>query len=436
MTCFDLLADKDFKFTPTERGWLLAASRARKDVKSQTDLTEARNRFLQTHGIVNPVNKRGKAKHLPCRLIPQDLDTARRGKEVLESFPRYSARLLLEFTLLTPLLTKDDDPFYLFDNPTRKDHNFGVPHIAAASLKGLSLDAYQRAFPSSSGIEIEQKKQLLERRHGYRLQDAHAKRLFGIEDDGNQQEVSRIGRLHYSAVWFKQVQFLVMNPREPETGIGTIPIQFEAIAPNPKEKAILEVVYFNPYGVKESDEQTVREDLARWLAAVGTWWPVLGLGAKRLAGYGAIKIEKATLQAVEWSGMENTQTPQRNPVAQEQPPSPQKQSYYKDYLDNEDKPLSEEAFKAKLDGKLADKDKEIAKLKNPSKKEIKILVSQRKNLGKNERKKYKEVVEYFKAHTTTTPQTTEEVVVIEELQIYERQEQGEDSWIKLAKWIS
>jgi len=432
MTCFDLLADQDFRFTPTERGWLLAASRARKDVKSQTDLTKARKDFLQTHGILNPVREQGKAKQLPCRAIPQDLDTARRGKEVLESFPRYSARILLEFTLLTPLLTKDDDPFYLFDNPTRKDHIFGVPHIAAASLKGLSLDAYQRAFPSSSGIELDKEKQLLERRHGYRLQDAHAKRLFGIEDDGTQQE-SRIGRLHFSAVWFKQVQFLVMNPREPETGIGTIPIQFEAIAPNPKEKAILEVVYFNPYGVKESEEQTVREDLARWLAAVGTWWPVLGLGAKRLAGYGAIKIEKATLQAVEWSGMERKE--EKQSVSQEQTEKPQPPKYYEEYM-LEGQPLSEEAFKGMLDGKLAEKKKEIADLKNPSKKQKKTLVSQRNNLGKNERKKYKEVIEYFKAHATTTPQATEEIVVVEELPIYERQEQGEDSWINLAEWIS
>lgn len=204
-----------------------------------------------------------------------------------------------------------------------------------------------------------------------------------------------------------------------------------------EEKAILEVVYFNPYGVKESEEQTVREDLARWLAAVGTWWPVLGLGAKRLAGYGAIKIEKATLQAVEWSGMETAKKEENQSVSQEKTDKPQPPKYYEEYM-VERQPLSEEVFKGKLDAKLAKKDAEIAKLKNPSKKERKTLVSQRKNLGKKEREKYKEVIEYFKAHgqATTTPQATEEVVVVEELPIYERQEQGEDSWIKLAKWIS
>ncbi len=449
MTCFDLLADKAFKFTPTERGWLLAASRARKDVKKQQDLTDARIAFVKKHGIQKlDRNKQGESKHLPCQVIPRDLDTARRSKdEVLESFPSYSARLLLEFKLITPLLTKDDDPFYLFDNPVRKDHIFGTPYIAAASLKGLSLDAYQRAFPSKSGVELlkQNEKELLERRHEYRLQDKSAIRLFGLESDGeeNDNDPSCVGRLHFSPIWFKEIQFLVMNKKKPETATGDIPIQFEAIAPN--QKGVLEVVYFNP----NSNEQTVRDDLARWLAAVAEWWPVLGLGAKRLAGYGAIQIERVTLQAVDWSGMKLDEKPKtqlnNNQAAEKsQPPS-----YYEEYL-IDGQPISPKDFEAKLKAELDKKDAEIKELdqkwrkaqgnaKRKAAKNLKKAQNQRKGVEQEQRGRYTKVIEYFEKYGKTANATEETDAAVEEvktLPIYELTKEGKDSWIHMARWIA
>lgn len=455
MTYFDLLAEQELKVAPTERGWLLAASRARKEVKNPQDLTHARGLFLQQHGILNPdKNHQGKAKHLPCQIIPHDLDTARRGKEVLQFYPNYSARLVLEFTLLTPLITKDDDPFYLFDNPARKDHIFGVPYLSAASIKGLSVDAYQRAFPSASGIELNSEKAVQDRVREFRNQDEHALRLFGIADDGVNDNPNQIGRLHFSPVWFKEIQFLVMNPKEAETAIGTLPIQFEAIAPN--QKGTLEVVYFNPYGINKTDEQTVRADLARWLASIAVWWPVFGLGAKRLAGYGAIQIDKATLQAVDWTGMTKEEMPQtQTVVVEEKPSTPQPPNYYQAYFDTDtNQPLNEETFEANLAAKLAQKETEIAELdqkwrkaqgKARSKigKKLETARKARDNLVQKERSQYQKVIKYWQTYgqTVASPTTDDEVqvepvVIVEDLPIYERQEQGENSWINLAHWIA
>ncbi|HNB90374.1 MAG TPA: hypothetical protein PLP91_08290, partial [Plasticicumulans sp.] len=79
----------------------------------------------------------------------------------------------------------------------------------------------------------------------------------------------------------------------------TLPIQFEAIARG--QTATLELVYVNPYGTgRDDDERSVRTDLARLLAALGHWWPALGIGAKRLAGYGAIEITGVELQTLGW----------------------------------------------------------------------------------------------------------------------------------------
>ena len=301
---FDMLADEAFQ--PKKDDWLQQGARLRRTVRRNQDLTHRRTEFLSQYAI-DKANKmgQGEAKSHTCHspaLLPTGLNTATRSMEqALAGFPRYSARLLLKFHLLTPLLTKDDDPFYLFDNPTRKDHLLGLPYLSAASLKGLSADAYQRAFPGTTPwTELSDSKKDPDRTRAFRYADPHAKRLFGIADDGAHIE-SEKGRLHFSPVWFNQLQLLVMNPGNPATAIGTVPIQFEAIAPD--QSGVLEVVYFNPHGIKDSDEATVRADLARWLAAVATWWPALGLGAKRLAGYGAIQIESVELRTIGWSGV-------------------------------------------------------------------------------------------------------------------------------------
>lgn len=316
--CFDVFADSELS---TGNNWQIDAGLARarmfepaEDSSDKRDgLARQREAFLRRHVIEGASNRQWEKKPVPGRSRSIDArykdflqyslhDTARRPAEaVLPCLPRYSARLLLKFKLRTPLLTRDDDPFHLFDNPVRTDHLLGAPYLAAASVKGLAADAYQRAFPSmqpwqSLGADNH------ERAHAFRLADPAALRLFGLADDGadtGKNNKSRIGRLHCSPVWFERIEYLVMNPGNPEKAIGTLPIQFEAIARG--QTATLELVYVNPYGTgRDDDERSVRTDLARLLAALGHWWPALGIGAKRLAGYGAIDIIGVELQTLGW----------------------------------------------------------------------------------------------------------------------------------------
>lgn len=302
---FDFLAADDSP-AGSSNDWRVQAAHSRRGADSPERLTSLRMDFLRRHVLENANNRgQGRGRILPAS-APLDLlklvDGARRPPEaVLPCLPRFSARLLLTFKLRTPLLTRDDDPFHLFDNPVRKDHLLGAPYLAAASVKGLAADAYQRAFPPSQpwpslGADNH------ERAHAFRLADPAALRLFGLADDGadtGKDNQSRIGRLHCSPVWFERIEYLVMNPGKPEQAIGTQPIQFEAIARD--QTATLELVYVNPYGTgRDDDERSVRTDLARLLAALGHWWPALGIGAKRLAGYGAIDIIGIELQTLGW----------------------------------------------------------------------------------------------------------------------------------------
>ena len=463
MSCFDMLADTDFQPRPND--WLQQGARLRRTVRSNADLTARRTVFLREYAIANANGMgQGEAKPHTCyspALLPTGLNAAARTmQQALAGFPRYSARLLLSFKLLTPLITKDDDPFYLFDNPARKDHLLGLPYLSAASLKGLSADAYQRAFPNPRPWP-ELGKDDPDRTRAFRHADSHAKRLFGIADDGvkieNENNPSEKGRLHFSPVWFNQLQLLVMNPGNPANATGTLPIQFEAIAPN--QTGILEVVYFNPHGIKDSDETTARADLARWLAAVATWWPVLGLGAKRLAGYGAIRIEKVTLQAVGWSGMteESATAALAIPDFVQEFQNEAGELIPENVLDSRLAPAGEagEQLKAlsqekerltarKLEiqenrqqtGANKVNDKELKQVKKDIEKLNKQLDVLRKPLQQESQAlqaRYKNAREWLAANQALLTPTTIETPVAPLLA--ERIENGPDSWLNLAHWI-
>lgn len=302
---FEFLAHDHPDIESARWSWQSHASYLRRDVKRPDDLTAKRSAFLVRHAMTlegvsldvalqDTKKAKGTAKSMRC--LTQELERAKLLKPEFDvaALPEFSAAITLQFQLLSPLLTRDDDAFYLFDNPVRKDHVFGVPHLAAASLKGLAADAFQRGFPGDvpwatlGGNDQE-------RTMHYRIDQPMARRLFGVaSDDTDNAGTGQGGRVHFSPVWFSYVQLLVMNPtKEDGTGLGSFPIHFEAVAPiddaRKPVKADIGFYYFNPAGADHADEATARTDLACLVGALAAWWPALGLGAKRLAGYGAIE---------------------------------------------------------------------------------------------------------------------------------------------------
>ncbi len=315
---FEFLAQDHTEAESARWNWQSHASHLRRDVTRPEDLTGKRTTFLIRHAMtlegvtVNDAladtrRARGRAKLLLCPT--QELEKARLFKPVFDvtRLPEFSAVITLQFQLLAPLLTRDDDPFYLFDNPVRKDHIFGVPHLAAASLKGLAADAFQRGFvheePWATLGNNDQTRTMR-----YRHDNAMAERLFGNASDDSAAFASQGGRLHFSPVWFSHVEYLVMNPTKDDgSGIGTQPIQFEAVAPIDERgkpaKAEVSFFYFNPAGTKNAEEATARADLACLVGTLAAWWPTLGLGAKRLAGYGAIEPLAAVCHGTGYADM-------------------------------------------------------------------------------------------------------------------------------------
>ncbi len=457
---FDFLADWEQQFQQPRNSWHLDVTLGRARINATgvdpsspkaliSELTKVRGEFLARHGF--DTNGRREPKGPAKRLTTTpSVDPVFRtheipGAEALNAFPKYSARLLLEFQLDTPLLTRDDDPFYLFDNPARKDHILGAPYLAAATLAGLAGDAYQRAFPAAAEWPG---------RTPFRAQDPHAKRLFGIAPDGGPKDTTEAeqGRLHFSPVWFQAIQYLVLNPGDEQRGIGTLPIQFEAIAP--ETTGILELRYCNPRGADASEEGDVRADLARLLGALAQWWPALGLGAKRLAGYGGITPRAATLQAKDWTGLE-PQAPTPPAAERTTPTVPEPPSYYSEYLDADGRP-NEAIYEKKVAEQRGLKDQEIRGLEDkkqgldPGKRDYKKKLSkldkqlqkareQRNQIEQEQANRFKKVQEYYATHghamgaSTAAAEARDDVR--EPAPIGEHRREGPDSWWELACWI-
>lgn len=333
-TIFDLLADAEFGKRLPANSWQIKGHYLKREAVAIEDMDGFIKRYDATISpqrrtrLENDIRKNPLA-HIRTQYLREEFMTvldrnqqaphkvchAGNGWHALEktgafkplslaALPMGSAVWSLTFELLTPLLSADDDPFYLFDNPLRKDHVYGVPYLSAAAVKGLAADAYQRSFPGDTPWR-ERGKTDPERTLHFRSRDGHAGRLFGVASDDQQADSLR-GRLHFSPLWLEWVQYLVMNPMDHNKGVGTIPIQFEAAAPcTDKNKPVhinLHGFYFNPLDAENPDAATGRADLARFIAALGYWWPVLGLGAKRLAGYGAIKPVAIRIEAAGWQG--------------------------------------------------------------------------------------------------------------------------------------
>lgn len=311
---FEFLAENANKLEHDylKKYWLNIASIQKGGIKNQKDLTEKRKKFLEEKALKNKINRGntyvGDAEILSCKGYEDLKEAGLTSLPNIENLTDYSAIISLDFELLSPLLTHDDDSFYLFDNPVKKDHIFGVPYLAAASMKGLTFDAFLRAFPADNWKKLgkdDSDRTIAYRSQKDKLYANAARRLFGVADNAetNLQDDSKsqVGRLHFAPIWFEYIQYLVMNPSK-----NSMPIQFEAIASkdfkNEPVKATIDFWYINKIDGKESSELEVRADLALLLEAMSEWLPALGLGAKRLAGYGAIKPLTAIFKGKNFSG--------------------------------------------------------------------------------------------------------------------------------------
>jgi len=183
----------------------------------------------------------------------------------LNKLPYASWFLQFTFTLAKPYISKDDNPFYIIDNPLVRDKIFRLPIVRPTSWKGNLYSAFRQL--------------------GHDKQDnEQMRRLFG-EIRG--EEGGQAGRLFFYPTFFTQTSLEIINPHDRKRRVGKNPILFESVPDGAQGTFTLLYVPFDLIGEGEDKirEQALK-DLQRVAEGLQAMFLTYGFSAKRTSGYG------------------------------------------------------------------------------------------------------------------------------------------------------
>ncbi len=209
-------------------------------------------------------------KRLSLDITPESLVNS------LSNLPKYSWALGFRFTLAKPYISKDEVPFYVIDNPVRKDKVFKLPMVAATTWKGNLRAALRQ--------EEEILTETAEREHKSLV------RLFGNVKGEEDQEKFRAGRLRFFPTFFTKIGLEVINPHSRESGAGEQPIYLECVPRGTIGTFVLLYVPFDLLGKSQQEaQQEAASDLSAALSSVEAMMRKYGFGAKTASGFGVAR---------------------------------------------------------------------------------------------------------------------------------------------------
>lgn len=323
---------RDLESNPALQGRLLAAALSNDRLK-EIARGDYRNLIHARHHKTNPFEQRVIAPQLrllqSLRLLEPDLG------HLLPKFPDYSFFLRVNFVLSKPYISRDDDPFYIIDNPLKKEKVFGVPYIAASSWKGnlrwtamhvriaRQFDDEQRRLleSESDGTSImpEQDEENAVKYAGERFRHTL---LFGSEQGWHEEAPTgwtnyldsligtygsktyrnllrnhfgvrandptpRVrGRLQFFPTYLDKIDLEVINPHDRETRTGKLPIYFEVAPAGAKGCFSLLYVPYDLIGDKDARCAASHTDLEIVVIALEAMLCDYGFSAKKSSGFG------------------------------------------------------------------------------------------------------------------------------------------------------
>lgn len=246
----------------------------------------------------------------------------------LSILPPYSFLLQFKFALDKPYISRDEQDFYIIDNPIRKDKVFSLPYIAPSSWKGSLRAALWQLGRTADDEEI--------------------RIIFGNERSAEEQKKLRAGRLHLFPTFFTKKSLEIINPHDREQRVGTIPILMESV---PKDTIGLFTLLYVPFDLIGKKEKETRKQVAEHIHLISDglkgMFLTYGFGAKTSSGHGVAKPEltdgKLILKA---KGIEISKK-------EEEKPKPPEESFMK-YL-NEDYTVKKEYLGSGKGGLLSGK---------------------------------------------------------------------------------
>jgi CRISPR-associated protein Cmr2 len=266
-------------------------------------------------------------------------------KDLIEKLPKYSFAVWVNFKLLEPYFSKDDDEFYIIQNPVLKEHVFKVPMVRGSSWKGALAGAFRKLLNDNSekskiiesylrifgaGSESIKEIESYLREKASDLKDFKNNILefilfeLGmkvtkdyideIEAENNedkliqklQEKISQKikkndlpiefqthkGRAIFYPTYLNKISLEIINPHDRRKRAGKVPIHYEVV---PSEtEGILQIVYIPFDGVLKKDnelKEEVKQDL-KWLCEAIKNLADEGIGAKTKLGWGRFEIEE------------------------------------------------------------------------------------------------------------------------------------------------
>ncbi|MDZ7317487.1 MAG: hypothetical protein ONB24_15350, partial [candidate division KSB1 bacterium] len=174
------------------------------------------------------------------------------------------------FTPAKPYISKENNPFYIIDNPIVRDKVFQLPMIRPTGWKGnLYAALWQLGHDKQD--------------------DEQMRRLFG-ETRG--EEGGQAGRLYFYPTFFTETGLEIVNPHDRKRRVGKNPILFECVPAGAQGTFSLLYVPFDLIGQPESEiRKQALADLQLVAKGIKEMMLTYGFSAKRTSGYGVAQDE-------------------------------------------------------------------------------------------------------------------------------------------------
>lgn len=193
------------------------------------------------------------------------------SKVNLSTLPNYSFVIKFMFTLKKPYISRDENDFYIIDNPIRKDKVLNLPFVAPSSWKGSLRN-------SLCQLKYEPENDLIRR---------ILRRIFGNEKSLSEEIDLKRGRLYFFPTFFTKKSLEIINPHSRERRVGTVPILMESVPQDTTGFFTLLYVPFDLIGCDENEiKKQVSEDTQLVSEGLKSMFTYYGFGAKTSSGYG------------------------------------------------------------------------------------------------------------------------------------------------------
>jgi len=248
----------------------------------------------------------------------------RKKPDTLKNLPKYATFIKINFKLKKPFLSKDDDEFYIIDNPIVKDKVFKLPMVRPSTWKGALRFAAIKVFEEN--ISKDNKNWKNERLKFFRLfghekgidekVENYLDKIVASKINEPEKEVREEfkkfvkeklkdihfkGRLFFYPTFFNVISLDVITPLSRKTKtpvhgpiyLEIVPEKIKTKNGEEKVKGEFRLLYY-PYdlivrGEFDRIEDEFMEDIKFLAKALRKMFYEIGFSAKKTSGYGVIE---------------------------------------------------------------------------------------------------------------------------------------------------